>query len=116
MFDFGPYTLCPFLYHSFTGPCFLLSSSLHLDYDRYLRPLVADIAVVAKCRLSALYKHGKGKLFAQLVDLLQFYEKFEIKDHDGTQLSDVEALHFHYDRFMAFQLLAFKKIPKVFFW
>ena len=57
---------------------------------------MADIAVVAKCRLSVLYKHEKGKLFAQLVDLLQFYEKFEIKDHDGTQLTDDEALQFHY--------------------
>ncbi|KAJ6702448.1 hypothetical protein OIU74_013580 [Salix koriyanagi] len=39
------------------------------------RPLVADVAVVAKCHLSALYRHEKGKLFAQLVDLLQFYER-----------------------------------------
>lgn len=108
--------LCPFLYHSFTGSYFFLSPSLDLDFYRYLRPLVADIAVVAKCRLSALYRHEKGKLFAQLVDLLQFYEKFEIKDHDGTQLTDDEALQFHYDRFMAFQLLAFKKIPKVLSW
>lgn len=100
--------------HSFTKLFFSLS--LHLDYYRYLRPLVADIAVVAKCRLSNLYRHDKGKLFAQLVDLLQFYEKFEIKDHDGTQLTDDEALQFHYDRFMAFQLLAFKKIPKVLSW
>ena len=80
---------------------------------RYLRPLVADVAVVAKCHLSALYKHEKGKLFAQLVDLLQFYEKFEINDHVGTQLTDDEVLQSHYDRFQSFQLLAFKKIPKV---
>jgi intron-binding protein aquarius len=92
---------------------FLIDMLNQLPTRRYLRPLVADIAVVAKCRLSALYKHEKGKLFAQLVDLLQFYEKFEIKDHDGTQLTDDEALQFHYDRFMAFQLLAFKKIPKL---
>ncbi|KAF3577400.1 hypothetical protein DY000_02035589, partial [Brassica cretica] len=92
---------------------FLIDMLNQLPTRRYLRPLVADIAVVAKCRLSVLYKHEKGKLFAQLVDLLQFYEKFEIKDHDGTQLTDDEALQFHYDRFMAFQLLVFKKIPKL---
>ncbi|WZZ55558.1 hypothetical protein YC2023_055665 [Brassica napus] len=92
---------------------FLIDMLNQLPTRRYLRPLVADIAVVAKCRLSVLYKHEKGKLFAQLVDLLQFYEKFEIKDHDGTQLTDDEALQFHYDLFMAFQLLAFKKIPKL---
>lgn len=80
---------------------------------RYLRPLVADLAIVAKCHLSTLYRHEKGKLFAQLVDLLQFYEKFEINDHVGKQLTDDEVLQSHYDRFQSFQLLAFKKIPKV---
>ena len=80
---------------------------------RYLRPIVSDVAVVAKCHLSALYTHEKGKLFAQLVDLLQFYEGFEINDHVGTQLNDDEVLQSHYDRLQSFQLLAFKKIPKV---
>ncbi|CBI17729.3 unnamed protein product, partial [Vitis vinifera] len=79
----------------------------------YLRPIVSDVAVVAKCHLSALYTHEKGKLFAQLVDLLQFYEGFEINDHVGTQLNDDEVLQSHYDRLQSFQLLAFKKIPKL---
>ncbi|XP_042485253.1 RNA helicase aquarius, partial [Macadamia integrifolia] len=80
---------------------------------RYLRAVVADVAVVAKCHLSALYTHEKGRLFAQLVDLLQFYEGFEIDDHVGTQLDDDEVLRTHYSCFQAFQLLAFKKIPKL---
>nr|POE51333.1 intron-binding protein aquarius [Quercus suber] len=92
---------------------FLIDLLSQLPTRRYLRPLVADVAVVAKCHLSALYKHEKGKLFAQLVDLLQFYEKFEINDHVGTQLTDDEVLQSHYDRFHSFQLLAFKKIPKL---
>lgn len=74
---------------------------------------MADVAVVAKCHLSALYRRDKGKLFAQLVDLLQFYENFEINDHVGTQLTDDEVLQSHYDRLQSLQLLAFKKIPKV---
>ena len=80
---------------------------------RYSRPLVADVAVVPKCHLSALYRHEKGKLFTQLVDLLQFYEGFEINDNVGKQLTDDEVLQSHYDRVQSFQLLAFKKIPKV---
>ncbi|KAL2898346.1 RNA helicase aquarius [Bienertia sinuspersici] len=84
-----------------------------LVLPRYLRPLVADVAVVAKCHLSALYTHQRGKLFSQLVDLLQFYETFEINDHEGTQLTDDEVLQAHYDRFQSFQLLAFKKVPKL---
>ncbi|XP_059437820.1 uncharacterized protein LOC132170745 [Corylus avellana] len=92
---------------------FLIDLLSQLPTRRYLRPLVADVAVVAKCHLSALYRHEKGKLFAQLVDLLQFYEKFEINDHAGTQLTDDEVLQCNYDRFLSFQLLAFKKIPKL---
>ncbi|XP_021675199.2 uncharacterized protein LOC110661008 isoform X2 [Hevea brasiliensis] len=92
---------------------FLIDLLSQLPTRRYLRPLVADVAVVAKCHLSALYRHEKGKLFAQLVDLLQFYERFEINDHVGTQLTDDEVLQSHYDRFQAFQLLVFKKIPKL---
>ncbi|KAL5760333.1 hypothetical protein ACOSQ2_019171 [Xanthoceras sorbifolium] len=92
---------------------FLIDLLSQLPTRRYLRPLVADVAVVAKCHLSALYNHEKGKLFAQLVDLLQFYENFEIKDHDGTQLTDDEVLLSHYDRLRSFQLLALKKVPKL---
>ncbi|KAG5008532.1 hypothetical protein JHK85_027074 [Glycine max] len=92
---------------------FLIDLLSQLPTRRYLRPLVADVAVVAKCHLSALYRHEKGKLFAQLVDLLQFYEGFEINDHTGTQLTDHEVLESHYSRMQSFQLLAFKKMEKL---
>lgn len=104
--------LCQFSYWVFSLLFFELSTLVSL-HSRYLRPLVADVAVVSKCHLSALYRHEKGKLFAQLVDLLQFYENFEISDHSGRQLTDDEVLQSHYDRFQSFQLLAFKKIPRV---
>ena len=87
--------------------------SCWLCHCRFLKPLVADVAVVSKCHLSALYRHEKGKLFAQLVNLLQFYEGFEIDDSLGRQMTDDEVLQSHYDRLQAFQLLAYKKIPKV---
>ncbi|EPS73528.1 hypothetical protein M569_01225, partial [Genlisea aurea] len=91
---------------------FLIDLLSQLPTRRFIRPLVADIAVVSKCHLSALYRHEKGKLFAQLVDLLQYYEGFEIDDHRGRQMTDDEVLLSHYRRLQAFQLLAFKKIPK----
>lgn len=92
---------------------FLIDLLSQLPTRRFLKPVVADVAVVAKCHLSALYTHEKGRLFAQLVDLLQFYESFEIDDHVGTQLSDDDVLLAHYSRLQAFQLLAFKQIPKL---
>ncbi|GMH30504.1 hypothetical protein Nepgr_032347 [Nepenthes gracilis] len=92
---------------------FLIDLLSQLPTRRYIRPLIVDVAVVAKCHLSALYTHEKGKLFSQLVDLLQFYETFEINDHEGMQLTDDEVLQSHYDRFLSFQLLLLKKIPKL---
>lgn len=92
---------------------FLIDLLSQLPTRRFLKPVVADVAVVAKCHLSALYTHEKGRLFAQLVDLLQFYEGFEIDDHVGTQLNDDDILLAHYSRLQAFQLLAYKKVPKL---
>jgi intron-binding protein aquarius len=90
---------------------FLIDLLSQLPTRRFFRPLIADVAVVAKCHLSALYRHEKGKLFGQLVDLLQYYEGFEIDDHNGRQMTDDEVLESHYNRVQSFQLLAFKKIP-----
>ncbi|XP_041993479.1 RNA helicase aquarius-like [Salvia splendens] len=92
---------------------FLIDLLSQLPTRRLVRPLVADVAVVAKCHLSSLYSHEKGKLFGQLVDLLQFYEGFEINDHQGRQMTDDEVLQAHYKRLQAFQLLVFKKVPKL---
>ncbi|KAL6557906.1 hypothetical protein OROMI_018256 [Orobanche minor] len=92
---------------------FLIDLLSQLPTRRLVRPLVADVAVVSKCHLSALYRHEKGKLFVQLVDLLQYYEGFEIDDHQGRQMTDDEVLQAHYKRLQAFQLFAFKKIPKL---
>ncbi|KAK1263373.1 putative RNA helicase SDE3 [Acorus gramineus] len=92
---------------------FLIDLLSQLPTRRFLKPVVSDAAVVAKCHLSTLYAHQKGRLFAQLVDLLQFYEGFEIDDHDGTQLSDDNVLLAHYSRLQAFQLLVFKQVPKL---
>ena len=89
-----------------------MKSKLQL-FCRFTRALVEDFAVVAKCRLSALYSHPKGRLFAQLVDLLRFYEGFEIDDQTGSQLSDDDVLLAHSSKLHAFQLLCFKTIPKV---
>ncbi|GJZ20102.1 hypothetical protein Tco_0556692 [Tanacetum coccineum] len=41
---------------------------MHLK-ARYFKPLVPDVEVVAKCHLSVLYRHEKGKLVAQLLAL-----------------------------------------------
>ncbi|KAI3936782.1 hypothetical protein MKW92_043376 [Papaver armeniacum] len=67
---------------------FLIDLLSQLGTRRFLRAVVADVAVIPKCHLSALYNHPKGRLFAQ----------FEINDHTETQLSDDDVLLAHYSR------------------
>ncbi|CAI9278954.1 unnamed protein product [Lactuca saligna] len=69
---------------------FLIDLLSQLPTRRYFKALVADVAVVAKCHLSVLYRHEKGK-----------------------QMTDDDVLKAHYERFQAFQLLSFKKVPKL---
>lgn len=80
---------------------------------RFIWALMEDAAVVIKCRMSHLYSHRQGRLFAQLVDLLRFYEGFEIDEQTGTQLTDDDVLLAHSSRLQAFQLLVYKQVPKV---
>lgn len=92
---------------------YLIDLLSQLPTRRFTRALIEDFAIVSKCRLSALYSHSKGRLFAQLVDLLRFYEGFEIDDQTGSQLKDDDVLLAHCSKLQAFQLLCFKKIPKL---
>lgn len=92
---------------------FLIDLLSQLPTRRFTRALVEDFALVSKCRLSALYSHSKGRLFAQLVDLLRFYEGFEIDDQTGSHLNDDDVLLAHCSKLQAFQLLCFKSIPKL---
>lgn len=47
-----------------------------LPTRRFFRALFTDLHVLARCRCSPLMEQGRGagRLFAQLVDTLQFYE------------------------------------------
>ncbi|MCO5580056.1 hypothetical protein L7F22_033922 [Adiantum nelumboides] len=92
---------------------FLIDLLSQLPTRRFTRALIEDFAIVSKCRLSALYSHAKGRLFAQLVDLLRFYEGFEIDDQTGSHLKDDDVLLAHCSKLQGFQLLCFKKIPKL---
>ncbi|KAH7440467.1 hypothetical protein KP509_04G109200 [Ceratopteris richardii] len=92
---------------------FLIDLLSQLPTRRFTRALIEDFAIVSKCRLSALYSHTRGRLFAQLVDLLRFYEGFEIDDQTGSHLSDDDVLLAHCSKLQAFQLLCFKRVPKL---
>ncbi|CAI5536300.1 unnamed protein product [Closterium sp. Naga37s-1] len=84
-----------------------------LPTRRFFRPVVDDMAVAARCRLSRLYRHPRGRLFVQLVDLLRFYARFQMDDHAGRQLDEEEVDREHCARVSALQLFLFNKVPEV---
>ncbi len=92
---------------------FLIDILSQLPTRRFMRTLLEDRGVLVKCRLAPLFVHARGRLFSQLVDLFKFYQRFEIDDHTGSQLSDDEMAAAHYERLQQLQRLAFKHIPEL---
>ncbi|CAI5501808.1 unnamed protein product [Closterium sp. Naga37s-1] len=84
-----------------------------LPTRRFFRPVVDDMAVAARCRLSRLYRHPRGRLFVQLVDLLRFYARFQMDDHAGRQLDEEEVDREHCARVSALQLFLFNNVPEL---
>lgn len=89
-----------------------------------------------RCRLSPVTKIPQARLFTQLLDILKFYEGFEINNITGNSLTDTEVFvctnkktkHVrregciftllqmsatHADRIQALQRLAFKHFPEL---
>ncbi|XP_047133675.2 RNA helicase aquarius isoform X1 [Hydra vulgaris] len=79
-----------------------------LPTRRFFNVLIDNHHVVVRCRLSALAKHPKGKLFNQLVEMLKFYCGFEINDHTGSPLTDREMSEKHYESITSLQRAVFK--------
>ncbi len=51
-------------------------------------------------------------LFRKLVDVLKFYQGFEINDHTGEALSDNDMLSLHYGKMSALQLVAYTEFAE----
>ncbi|KAG0496871.1 hypothetical protein HPP92_001562 [Vanilla planifolia] len=100
------------------GKPFDPSASLEVTF---LRDLIEEFLEILDSKVILLKRNGDeenhmGESYEQQVDdsnLLQFYEGFEIDDHTGSQMNDDDVLLAHYSRFQAFQLFAFKEIPKL---
>lgn len=84
-----------------------------LPTRRFFNVLLDDSHLVVKCRLSNIVKREEGRLFSQLLEMLQFYTRFEINDHTGEALTDRDTLQIHYDRITALQRAVFKDFPEL---
>jgi len=61
--------------------------------------------------MSTLAQRPDGRLYNQLLDLLKFYQDFEINEHTGVSLSRDEMLARHYGRLQLLQRHAFNLFP-----
>ncbi|KAF8819141.1 hypothetical protein IE077_001584, partial [Cardiosporidium cionae] len=87
---------------------FLIDLLSQLPTRRMLRPLLVGKQIVVRCKLSQIAQHVEGSLFRQLVDILSFYEIFEINDETGLPLSHLEYTDLHYCKVKEFQRMCFK--------
>lgn len=89
----------------------LIDLIAQLPTRRFFLALLIDRQVVVRCRMSTLSRRPDGRLYNQLLDLLKFYQDFEINEHTGVSLSRDEMLARHYGRLQLLQRHAFTLFP-----
>ena len=84
-----------------------------LTTRRYLNTVIDASGLVTHCRMSDLAVMARGHLFAKLLDMLQFYVRFEIDDYSGEPLTDDDMTKQHYSAILSLQQLAFKHFEEL---
>lgn len=78
-----------------------------LPTRRFLRLLIESCHFLVIGKNSNLAKSSNGKLFNQLLDILDFYIKFEIDDFTGNEIEYNDFVKNHYEKIEKIQLSAF---------
>jgi len=84
-----------------------------LTTRRYLNTVIDASGLVTHCRMSELVGMPRGHLFSKLLDMLQFYVRFEIDDYSGEPLTDDDMTKRHYSAILNLQQLAFKHFKEL---
>eukprot|EP00741_Cyanophora_paradoxa_P007305 tig00001098_g7066.t1 len=79
-----------------------------LPTRRFFRAVLEDHHIVLKARMHPLRTMPEGRLYAQLLDMLAFYQGFEINDHTGSFLTEDELVAIHTTRLSTLQNIAYK--------
>eukprot|EP01069_Polyplicarium_translucidae_P006192 Polyplicarium_translucidae@DN2920_c2_g1_i1.p1 len=88
---------------------FLIDLLSQLPTRRVLLPLLLSKQFAVRCLLSYVATDPEANLFRQLLDILVFYERFEINDETGEPLSSGELTERHYRAMHRFQVICFKQ-------
>jgi intron-binding protein aquarius len=79
-----------------------------LPTRRFLRLVLLDAQVAVRCKLAVLGERPEGRLFKQMLQMFNFYMRFEINDQTGMPLSQRDMTDMHYTRLQLVQRIAFK--------
>ncbi|XP_069126359.1 LOW QUALITY PROTEIN: RNA helicase aquarius-like [Argopecten irradians] len=79
-----------------------------LPTRRFFNALMDDVHLVVRCQMSTLVNRKEGKLFGELLEMLQRYAEFEIDDQTGEALTIHDRIDLHYNRVLALQKVAFR--------
>eukprot|EP01103_Thecamoeba_quadrilineata_P002733 TRINITY_DN1262_c0_g2_i1.p1 TRINITY_DN1262_c0_g2~~TRINITY_DN1262_c0_g2_i1.p1 ORF type:complete len:1382 (+),score=283.84 TRINITY_DN1262_c0_g2_i1:49-4194(+) len=79
-----------------------------LPTRRMFQLVLEDTHLVVRSRLSYLYSQPEGSLFRQLLEMLKFYQGFEINNFTGLPLTTQDMTSLHYNRIQNLQIVAFK--------
>lgn len=79
---------------------FMLDLISQLPTRRFFHALLSDTHLTLKCQLSQLstsdeLANSKGKLFNQLLEMLRFYETFEVNNYTGLALTESNLTDIH---------------------
>ncbi|XP_055588433.1 RNA helicase aquarius [Uranotaenia lowii] len=92
---------------------FLIDLEALLPTRRFFNTVMDDCHVVVRCSMAPLLQRDEGNLFAQLLNMLKFYARFEINDETGDPLTDHDMTQLHYTKIKALQKAAFAKFPEL---
>eukprot|EP00918_Siedleckia_nematoides_P031293 GHVU01067686.1.p1 GENE.GHVU01067686.1~~GHVU01067686.1.p1 ORF type:complete len:1407 (+),score=272.23 GHVU01067686.1:176-4222(+) len=84
-----------------------------LPTRRLFRPLLLTMQVVVRCKVCTMSSDAESALFRQLVDLLSYYEQYEVDDDTGEPLDFHEIEDIHYRRMAFFQVVCFQHFKHV---
>lgn len=84
-----------------------------LPTRRFFHLILQDTHLVVRARMSEIPHIPEGRLFCQLLDILEFYEFFEIDNYTGVALTHDQMSLLHCDRLFSFQRLCFKWYPEL---
>lgn len=82
-----------------------------LPTRRFFRPLLVDKHLTVRCRDSKVASLPEARLINQLLEILKYYENFEIDDTTGAPLSRRDVTDLHYERLQLLQRVCFTEFP-----